>query len=233
MRSQIDGDTMKVTLASPMYRGGAIQGAPYSGEQTSETVQTLADGTHITQQHNNEKIWRDSDGRTRSERKMVLGQQQGGSFVIAQITDPMAGYVYVTDDVAKVAHRIAIAKPAARKPPTSPAQPPPANMPQFSSEKLGEKNIEGLIVQGTRSTTTIPVGAQGNDRPLVSTSESWFSPELKTVVLSTSSDPRYGESTTRLINISRAEPDAALFLPPAGYQVVDEKDSFTVTLKRQ
>jgi len=85
----------------------------------------------------------------------------------------------------------------------------------------------------TRFTSTIPVGAQGNDRPLVSTTESWYSPELKTTALSTRSDPRNGESTTKLTNISRAEPDAALFLPPAGYQVVDEKDSFTVALKRQ
>jgi len=33
------------------------------------------------------------------------------------------------------------------------------------------------------------------------------------------SDPRFGETTYRLTNISRAEPDRALFEVPAGYTV--------------
>jgi hypothetical protein len=229
-----DGDTMKVTLRNPMYRGGAIAGAPYSGEQVTENVQTLADGTHITQRHNSEKISRDSEGRTRSERSMVGGfQQETGSFVLVQITDPVAGYVYVLDDVEKVAHRTAIGKPPERKPVTAAAKPPTISTQVSKREELGEKTIEGVVVTGSHFTHTIPVGAQGNDRPLVSTTESWFSNELKVMVLSTHNDPRNGESTSKLINISRAEPEAALFLPPTGYQVVDEKDSFTVTLKRQ
>jgi len=44
---------------------------------------------------------------------------------------------------------------------------------------------------------------------------------LKMVVLSKNSDPRSGESTTRLTNISRAEPDPSLFQIPADYEVVE------------
>jgi hypothetical protein len=40
-------------------------------------------------------------------------------------------------------------------------------------------------------------------------------------VLTRTSDPRRGESTTKLTNISRAEPDPSLFQPPAGYEIVD------------
>ncbi len=234
MRTEMDGDIMKVTLGSPMYRGGAIKGAPYSGEQVSEDVRTLADGTHITQPPRIETLWRDSQGRTRSERTMNFGfQQEKGAFVLVQINDPVGGYVYAIDDVNKVAYRSTIARPAERKPQTAAVKQPVANDTQSSREQLGEKNIEGVIARGIRLTTTSPVGTMGNDRPLVTTHETWYSNELGTYVLTTRSDALMGESTTKLINISRAEPDAALFLPPAGYQVVDEKDSFTVTLKRQ
>jgi hypothetical protein len=62
----------------------------------------------------------------------------------------------------------------------------------------------------------------GNDRPLVRVTESWISPDLKLPVLWKNSDPRMGESTMRLQNINRSEPDPALFGVPAGYQIVDE-----------
>ena len=48
-----------------------------------------------------------------------------------------------------------------------------------------------------------------------------MSPELKTVVLSKNSDPRNGNSTTRLTNITRSEPDSSLFQIPADYEVID------------
>ena len=71
-------------------------------------------------------------------------------------------------------------------------------------------------------TRTFPVGSIGNDKPIVSVTESWFSPELKVVMLSKTSDPRMGESTMKLQNIDRTEPDPALFRAPADYQLVDE-----------
>jgi hypothetical protein len=45
--------------------------------------------------------------------------------------------------------------------------------------------------------------------------------------------PTPTDPTTRLTNISRAEPDPSLFQPPAGYQILDEKDWFTMTVKNQ
>jgi hypothetical protein len=52
-------------------------------------------------------------------------------------------------------------------------------------------------------------------------SETWISHELNRAILTKSSDPRSGETTTRLTNISRAEPDPALFQVPADYQIDD------------
>jgi hypothetical protein len=93
--------------------------------------------------------------------------------------------------------------------------------PQISNEPLGSKTIEGVLAEGHRNTTTWPVGAFGNDRPVTTVNEEWMSRELGMNVLSTTSDPRSGEATTRLLNISRAEPDPSLFEPPPGYEIID------------
>jgi hypothetical protein len=81
--------------------------------------------------------------------------------------------------------------------------------------------MEGVLVQGQRTTTVYPEGFFGNDRPITTVNETWTSPDLKIMVLSKTSDPRSGESTTRLTNISRAEPDPSLFQVPPDYQIVN------------
>jgi hypothetical protein len=93
--------------------------------------------------------------------------------------------------------------------------------PEISNEQLGTEIIEGVLAEGTRMTTTYPVGFLGNDRPVTTVTETWTSSELGMVVLTRTSDPRRGETTMKLTNISRAEPDASLFQQPAGYAVVD------------
>jgi hypothetical protein len=86
-------------------------------------------------------------------------------------------------------------------------------------EELGEQTIEGILANGTRTTSTIPAGALDNEQPIRIVSEEWFSPELQVLVLTRHSDPRVGETTYRLTNISRTEPVKSLFELPAGYTV--------------
>ena len=91
------------------------------------------------------------------------------------------------------------------------------------TESLGKRNIEGVVAEGTRTTTTIPAGDMGNDRPIEIVSERWLSPELQTVVMTRNNDPRFGETTYRLTNIVRAEPPRSLFEVPPDYQVKEIK----------
>ena len=81
-------------------------------------------------------------------------------------------------------------------------------------------------------TVTTPVGAVGNDRPITRVCETWTSPELKLRLLQQCSDPRARDTTERLININRAEPDPSLFQVPAGYTIVDETGQFTMTFQQ-
>lgn len=94
-------------------------------------------------------------------------------------------------------------------------------------ESLGTQTIAGVQAEGTRNTFTIPAGKIGNERPIVTTSERWYSPELQAVVLSKTSDPRMGENTYRLTNLVRAEPDPALFQVPPDYTIKESGFSFT------
>lgn len=88
-------------------------------------------------------------------------------------------------------------------------------------ESLGTQFMEGVAVEGTRTTVTIPAGEIGNELPINIVSERWFSPDLKVLVMSRQSDPRFGETTYRLTNITRAEPSPQLFEIPAGFTIVD------------
>ena len=158
----------------------------------------------------------------------------GPSFI--QIADPVAGYRYMLDSHNQTARRSAwppvfgranaVAStnqlPPAIPPAKAAAAAPARPHPDTTHESLGTQTIEGVIAEGVRRTMTFPAGFMGNDRPITTVSETWTSPDLKTVVLSKTSDPRYGESTTKLTNIVMAEPDPALFQIPADYSIVDE-----------
>jgi hypothetical protein len=197
-----------------------VKNAPYSAEAVTEMTQVLANGTRITNR-TTASVARDSEGRTRRELKLTaigpFSVPDGPPLVL--INDPIAKAHFWVNDEEKDVRKI-----------KNPKNPPPANddgregfMRDAKVEDLGAKMIEGVMAQGTRSTITIPVGAEGNDQPMEIVSERWYSPELQTVVLSTHSDPRQGENVYRLTNLKRAEPDATLFRVPADYQVHEEK----------
>jgi hypothetical protein len=88
-------------------------------------------------------------------------------------------------------------------------------------QTLADQTIEGVLAHGKQVTTTIPAGTIGNDQSIVITSETWYSPDLQTVVLSKRNDPRIGESVMAVTNIQRGEPSASLFQVPAGYTAKD------------
>jgi hypothetical protein len=88
-----------------------------------------------------------------------------------------------------------------------------------ATESLGRQTIEGVQAEGRRTTMTIPAGQAGNELPIHIVTESWYAAELQTTVLSKHSDPRNGETVTRLTNISRGEPSRILFEAPADYKL--------------
>jgi hypothetical protein len=90
-----------------------------------------------------------------------------------------------------------------------------------NTESLGKRVFEGVEAQGTKTTYTTPAGEIGNERPIVTESERWYSDELKATMMTRYSDPRQGETIYKLTNLRRGEPDAALFQPPSDYKVIE------------
>jgi hypothetical protein len=211
--------------------------APYSAVQESSTVQTLADGTHISRKPTSEKIYRDSQGRIRTERPFCQGIADAPDAAVIEIHDPVSGYVYILDEQNHVAHRYAleVRQPTIRPAttaetiapqPTLKAVVPRQNTvgPNMTTESLGAQTMEGVLVEGTKTIVIIPEGSQDNDRPITAVSERWISPELNIPIFSKHNDPRYGETTTRLAKIDVSNPILSLFQPPPDYKIVDETE---------
>lgn len=205
--------------------GKVVTGAPYSADVSNQFVQTLSDGNTI-QRSTSGHVARDSQGRTYSQETITggpLGQQ--GPVVVTFINDPIAGYSYVLNATTKIAMKRAIAKPPAGAPPAGAARPfgqrGPKDSANVTNTDLGTQTIGGVTAQGKSVTHTIPAGTEGNAQPIVSSNETWFSPDLQVIVLAKRSDLRLGQSTYSLTNIQRAEPAASLFQVPSDYTIED------------
>jgi len=209
----------------------AVVGEPYSAVEETENKQTLADGTNIDQRNANQKIYRDSQGRTRTETFIALPLPNADASTPASIliADPVAGTMFMLNPREHTARQIGpprqINAPAPVQRPVvvkSPVQPLPKRTAP-TQEDLGSRMMDGLLVQGRKITTTIPTGAQGNDRPMSIVTETWYSEELKITILRAMSDPRNGVHTTRVTQIDRSEPDPSLFQIPADYAIVQQQ----------
>lgn len=226
-------------VSGQLISGPPVKGAPYSAEAVNETIQTLADGNRIVQ-HSSAMQYRDPDGRERREETSAMGA--------IFISDPVAGVRYTLHPESKTAEKlpaeafnvtanagggrggrgggvtVAVAGPG-------PGVPAPNQFFFVTSgridtwsgdaktEQLGNMFIEGVQAQGTRTTTTIPAGAIGNDRPIDIVDERWYSPDLQMTVMTKHSDPRTGETSFALKNINRSSPPPYLFEIPADYSV--------------
>jgi len=212
-----------------------VTGAPYSGIEVTERSQMLSNGNAISQK-NQTNVYRDGSGRVRTETtvpahrgpgEMTSAQAAAGTTrTIVNIHDPVAGVSRELDPQAKTAHETPM--PGFRgngagqggRPGRGPnAARTAASDPNVVTETLPMQTINGVQATGTRVTRTIPAGQIGNAQPLQIVRETWMSPDLKVPVMVKESDPRFGTTTTQLTNITRSEPDPALFQTPSDYTV--------------
>jgi hypothetical protein len=221
-------------LFDPEGGGRVITGHPYSAQTVTEMTQTLADGNRIVQRMEG-AVYRDREGRTRREHTFTgIGPLPRGTAIqgrqVITINDVVTGRRYVLDPQAKTARPMQRWRRREDGAATRPGGPPvdriersadaPGGHPPVR-ESLGTKTIEGLEVEGTRTTITIPAGEAGNDMPIEIVSERWFSKELQVPVTMRFVDPRVGERVYRLTSIVRGEPSPQLFMVPADFTTLD------------
>jgi hypothetical protein len=153
--------------------GGQAATQPYTATFETKQIQTLTDGTTITNTRIT-KEGRDSEGRTFHQFTMGGPGQDTATFTVV-VSAPEREVLQWTSqsDTVSVQH---LGDPDETRPPQpprhAPVKPPSS---QVQVEPLGHKTIQGLDAVGFRETRTILEGAEGNDRPIAIVIETWKS----------------------------------------------------------
>jgi len=242
------GGTKAVTEIIAMSSTQTVKNSPFSADAVSESVEVLADGNRITRSVTH-KLYRDSDGRFRREEVSTPGGNNlrlfGSQSVF--ISDPTSNSRVVLDPTTKTAQRggtvskngiaVITTDPISEDTRTAietrllsgstrvalPTTVTGTGTSIDKSESLGVRDFEGIPAEGTRTVMTIAAGAIGNERPIETVYERWYSKDLQLIVYSKHTDPRFGEQTYRLTNINRSEPDRSLFTVSPDYKVNAER----------
>jgi hypothetical protein len=222
-------------MTGATFTFGGNTGFPFSADVVEENDKFLADGNHIHYEVHG-RIFRDSEGRIRTETEAPVFTSESKPFVHINITDLVEGRIIFLDVEHKMATVTLLGRPTAQAALTSPkgsadqnpkVQPEPTvavhpstpPTPDPAPEDLGTSQIEGFTVQGTRSTHIMNAGVIGNDKPIATTTERWFSTEFKVDLVNTSDNPEAGKHVRKLVNIRAGEPDPLLFQIPPDFKV--------------
>lgn len=223
-----------------------VTDAPYCGQEIFEHTQKLTDGTNIDRKQTS-AVCRDAQGRERRENDSTItitDPIEGVSYHIDKANhtatrapigvikvafdEPPIGAKtlnIVTGDVnitpLKVKPAAGAEGVSATAGETGGARGGRGSITDQNVESLGVKMMEGVMVEGSRTTRVIPAGQIGNDRPIESVYETWYSNDLHVTVLRRVTDPMNGNTLNQLTDIQRSTPSPALFSVPSGYTVRD------------
>lgn len=194
----------------------ATKNAPFSAEVSEQVDQTLNDGTTIHHE-TQEIVMRDGAGRIYRARALSrMPDKQKNGFQMITIIDTPRHLQFVCSSFRKVCTQMTYhIPPSFRRPNLSNLE----KHPGISIEDLGPSEISGQSVVGMRVIRTLPEGAMGNDRPITTTEESWYSKALDVNVQFQRNDPRMGVHTTTMTSVNPGEPDPTYFQIPEGYKV--------------
>jgi hypothetical protein len=202
-------------LAGLINLVGPVTGAPFTADYVHAFEAVNADGSRNHQQAHG-KLYRDSEGRARCD--IENGTTGKTRFVI--ISDPVANVsirMNLQQQTARVTHYPRSSSPfAPSAPPQNTETKDPVNvLPQVAhtEEDLGSKEMERFTATGKRYINTATDGH-------TSTTEDWYSADLKFKLL-TDADSPFGHLRDELNNISKGNPDPSVFQVPGGFTVRD------------
>lgn len=194
---------------------GLVTGRPYTGLVITTIVNTAPNG--ISFRHvDRMKVARASDGRTYSD----LFAPPGCTYVcgnLVTIVDFSRHTITSWDTYNKIVtvhgeHSRALPPNVVAVPPRSGVIITKAGSVRY--EDLGWRTIENVSARGARQTVTYPAGSFGSDRPVTTTQEVWYAPDIEVQVLWVSTDYTGATTTRALTDIHPGEPDPTLFEPP-------------------
>jgi len=198
--------------------------APFMAIAKTLWVQTLPDSSTVT--HQNERVVaRDMDGRIFQERR---------TFTPVPNPDNEQSIAYMSVYSDPVKHTLANCNPNLKvcnlfdyyNPVTAPEDPAglqPDKRTFLTRENLGVDTFDDIEVQRSREIYTFFSQAIGNTKTILRTVEYWYSPQLGVNLQVKRHDPRDGDQTLWLTNITLSAPDPATFEIPQGYKIIDHR----------
>lgn len=206
-----------------------IPNAPFTATLATEWVRPAGGAATITVV-NQRQLARDANGRLYEQRWELVpkGGNVRSRMDWIQIADPIQRTLYNCNMVTHVCDLLtwnAAPDLAAATPPPVVNGPLRGNRGSIQTETLGTRIVSGIETTGTRVTTTWNAGVMGNDAPVTEVRETWRSIPLAVNLLSIRSGPLIGSQTFTVTDLDANAPDPALFEPPAGFTVRDQRDS--------
>jgi hypothetical protein len=228
LRSQEGGpaharDGRAQQMISPLYFSPR-PGAPFTATAKTVWVSTLPDGSTVT--HENARlVTRDAEGRIFQERVTFVPVPNDGTHQMSvratDYSDPIEHTHYHCNTGPRVCELYEFYAPVADT--LAPAGLQPDRTTFLTREDLGVDTFAGLEVQKSRETFTIYRESAGNTRTILRTVEYWYSPALGVNVQVKRHDPRDGDQTLWLTNVSLTASDPDRYKAPADYRVIDER----------
>ena len=214
---------------SPLYFP-PVTNAPFMAIAKTLVVRILPDGSTVTAQ-NARVVARDMDGRIFQERRRfvpVPNPDNRPSLVrVDDYTDPVTHTLYNCNPYSKVCN-VFYYQPIMDQPPT-PVGLRPGGKTYLTRENLATDTFDGQEVIHTRETLTVFSQTIGNTQNIIRQTEYWYSPSLGINLKVVRHDPRDGDQTLWLTQLSLSAPDPSVFQPPASYRIVDHRSPMPQT----
>lgn len=200
-----------------------VPGIPFTAVVTVRRNRVLPNG--VTQSLKSmHAIARDAQGRIFNDwRTWVLSTSNDTpSIIFMHIYDPQARLSTRLIPRVKIAIQQIVQRPPRTQPPALEATLAGNSAPLSQlvhEEDLGTRTMEGVPAHGVRETQTISAADSGTRKEIKIVDEYWYSEDLRLDMLIKHSDPRTGDWTVAVTQVSRTDPDPVIFTIPSDYKV--------------
>lgn len=198
-----------------------IPNAPFSGVINVARSVVRPDGS-IASFKTIRNIHRDGQGRIYNEGRALLPVSSTDTPQVVRIHlyDPQTRISTMLDPRQRTFWTTTVNRPPEMAPPTLGTGSSVLPNEFTREEDLGVHEMAGVLARGLRETQTIPAEKSGTGKEIVITDEYWYSDDLRINVMIKHSDPRTGTMTLTVTQVTREEPDPALFEIPDSYAAV-------------
>lgn len=201
-----------------------IANAPFMAIAKTTWVKILPDGSTLTRQ-NQRVVARDMDGRVFQERRTFVpvpnpSNRQSVAYV-NQYVDPVAHTLTTCNVFNRICNEFfyhPVTQTVDRRVGLQ-----PGGRTYLTRETLNTEQMDGQEVLHTRETLTVFSETIGNTKNIIRSVDYWYSPALNVNLKVERHDPRDGDQTLWLTDLTTSAPDAKVFQVPSGYRIVDHR----------